>query len=327
MPGPACYGRGGTQPTVTDADVALGLLDPDNFLGGDMKLDRAAADRAIATLAHDLDLSASHAARGVFRVVTEAMAAAARAHATDRGVDYRGMPLFAFGGAGPVHACEVASLLQSSSVIVPPQPSVLSAFGTLVTSLRLDLVRSDLVRIRDLDWDRVERILGELVREASVALTDAGCNSGSIKLIFGADLRYFGQQSELSIVLDADPREHRDAARIESVFAGCYRKLYGVNPSHVPIELVTWRVTARGPIIPFHRATAPPSTPGRPRTSRRVDAWPEAGETPVYDRKTLAAGQTIAGPAIIEERETTTTIPPGWSATVDEVGCIIAGKD
>ncbi len=219
MPGPACYGRGGTQPTVTDADLVLGLLDADNFLGGDMKLDRAAADRAIATLAHDLDLSASQAARGVFRVVTEAMAAAARAHATDRGVDYRGMPLFAFGGAGPVHACEVASLLQSSSVIVPPQPSVLSAFGTLVTSLRLDLVRSDLVHIRDLDWDRVERLLGELVREASAALAEAGCSASSIKLIFGADLRYFGQQSELSVILDADPREHRDSARIESLFA------------------------------------------------------------------------------------------------------------
>ena len=326
MPGPACYGRGGTQPTVTDADVALGLLDPDNFLGGDMKLDRAAADRAMATLAHDLDLSASHAARGVFRVVTEAMAAAARAHATDRGVDYRGMPLFAFGGAGPVHACEVASLLQSSSVIVPPQPSVLSAFGTLVTSLRLDLVRSDLVRIRDLDWDRVERLLGELVREASAALTEAGCSVASIKVIFGADLRYFGQQSELSVILDADPREHRDAARIESLFADCYRKLYGVNPSHVPIELVTWRITARGPIIPFHRATTLPSTPGHPRTSRRVDAWPQGDPTPVYDRKTLAAGQTIPGPAIIEERETTTVIPPDWSATIDEVGCIIAGK-
>ena len=185
MPGPACYGRGGTQPTVTDADVVLGLLDADNFLGGDMKLDRAAADRAIATLAHDLDLSASQAARGVFRVVTEAMAAAARAHATDRGVDYRGMPLFAFGGAGPVHACEVASLLQSSSVIVPPQPSVLSAFGTLVTSLRLDLVRSDLVRIRDLDWDRVERMLGELVREASVALDRSRMQRGKHQ----ADLR------------------------------------------------------------------------------------------------------------------------------------------
>jgi N-methylhydantoinase A len=325
-PGPACYGRGGTQPTVTDADLVLGLIDADNFLGGDMKLDRAAADQAMATLARDLDLSPARAARGVFRVVTEAMAAAARAHATDRGVDYRGMPLFAFGGAGPVHACEVASLLQSSSVIVPPQPSVLSAFGTLVTSLRLDLVRSDLVRIRNLDWERVEDILGELAREASAALIAAGCSAGSITLIFGADLRYFGQQSELSIVLDADPRVQRDAARIERAFEDSYRKLYGVNPSHVPIELVTWRVTARGPVIPFNRAIVLPSEFGRPRTSRRVDAWSESVATPVYDRRTLAAGQTIGGPAIIEERETTTAIPPGWSATIDQVGCIMAAR-
>ena len=145
-PGPACYGRGGKEPTVTDADLVLGLLDADNFLGGDMKLDRAARTARWLRWRASLTLSPPQAARGIFRVVTEAMAAAARAHATDRGVDYRGMPLFAFGGAGPVHACEVASLLQSTSVIVPPQPSVLSAFGTLVTSLRLDLVRSDLVR-------------------------------------------------------------------------------------------------------------------------------------------------------------------------------------
>jgi N-methylhydantoinase A len=325
-PGPACYGRGGTEPTVTDADLVLGLLDADNFLGGDMKLDRAAADQAMKTLAEKLDLSPTQAARGVFRVVTEAMAAAARAHATDRGVDYRGMPLFAFGGAGPVHACEVASLLQSTSVIVPPQPSVLSAFGTLVTSLRLDLVRSDLVRIGDLDWDRVDRILSELVSEASAALTEAGCSGGSIKLIFGADLRYFGQQSELTIAFDADPRTHRDAGQIMSGFENSYRKLYGVNPSHVPIELVTWRVTARGPIIPFSRATVLPDTPGRTRTTRPVHAWTEGAQTPVYDRRSLAAGQTIAGPAIIEERETTTAIPPGWSATVDQIGCIIAHK-
>ena len=316
-----------TQPTVTDADLVLGLLDADNFLGGDMKLDRAAADRAVAALAEDLDLSPTHAARGIFRVVTEAMAAAARAHATDRGVDYRGMPLFAFGGAGPVHACEVASLLQSSCVIVPPQPSVLSAFGTLVTSLRLDLVRSDLVRIGDLDWGRVDRILGELVHEASAALVEAGCSDGSIKLIFGADLRYFGQQSELTVAFDTDPRTHHDAARIVSGFEASYRKLYGVNPSHVPIELVTWRVTARGPIIPFSRATLLPDAPGRARTSRPVHAWSEGADTPVYDRKSLAAGQTITGPAIIEERETTTAIPPGWTATVDQVGCIIARKD
>jgi N-methylhydantoinase A len=325
-PGPACYGRGGTAATVTDADLVLGLLDADNFLGGDMKLDRAAADRALAALGDTLSLSPTHAARGVFRVVTEAMAAAARAHATDRGVDYRGMPLFAFGGAGPVHACEVASLLQSTSVIVPPQPSVLSAFGTLVTSLRLDLVRSDLVRIGDLDWARVDRILGELVDEASAALTQAGCGSASIKLIFGADLRYFGQQSELTVAFDGDPRAHRDTGRITRVFEDAYRKLYGVNPSHVPIELVTWRVTARGPIIPFNRATTLPDTPGRPRTSRPVHAWSDGAPTPVYDRKSLAAGQTIAGPAIIEERETTTAIPPGWSARIDQIGCVIAQK-
>jgi N-methylhydantoinase A len=325
-PGPACYGRGGTQPTVTDADLVLGLLDADNFLGGDMKLDRAAADRAIATLAQALDLSPQRAARGIFRVVTEAMAAAARAHATDRGVDYRGMPLFAFGGAGPVHACEVASLLQSSSVIVPPQPSVLSAFGTLVTSLRLDLVRSDLVRVHDLDWDRVDRILGELVREASAALVEAGCSERSINLIFGADLRYFGQQSELTVAFDADPRSHRKASRIVNRFEESYGKLYGVNPSHVPIELVTWRVTARGPIIPFSRVSTLPDTPGRPKTSRPVHAWADGERAPVYDRKSLAAGQIIAGPAIIEERETTTAIPPGWSATIDQVGCIIARK-
>ena len=111
---------------------------------------------------------------------------------------------------------------------------------------------------------------------------------------------------------------------IARVFEEAYRKLYGVNPSHVPIELVTWRVTARGPIIPFNRATTLPAIPGRPRTSRPVHAWSEGAETPVYDRKSLAAGQTIAGPAIIEERETTTAIPPGWSATVDQIGCIIA---
>jgi N-methylhydantoinase A len=325
-PGPACYGRGGTAATVTDADLVLGLLDADNFLGGDMKLDRAAADRALAALGDTLSLSPTHAARGVFRVVTEAMAAAARAHATDRGVDYRGMPLFAFGGAGPVHACEVASLLQSSSVIVPPQPSVLSAFGTLVTSLRLDLVRSDLVRIGDLDWGRVDHILSELTREASAALTQAGCSSESIKLIFGADLRYLGQQSELTVPFDGDPRTHRDTRRITRVFEEAYRKLYGVNPSHVPIELVTWRVTARGPIIPFNRATTLPDTPGRPRTSRPVHAWSDGAPTPVYDRKVLAAGQIIAGPAIIEERETTTAIPPGWSARIDQIGCIIAQK-
>ncbi len=217
-PGPACYGRGGASPTVTDADLVLGLLDADNFLGGDMKLDRKAAEAAVGKLGDALGLSRTQAARGIFRVVAESMAAAARTHATDRGVDWRGMPLFAFGGAGPVHACEVAALLQSSEVIVPSQPSVLSAFGTLVTSVRFDLVRSDLVGINELDWSRVDRILGELAREATAALRDAGCAEETVTLLFAADLRYLGQQSELTVALDVDPRTHHDASRIVDVF-------------------------------------------------------------------------------------------------------------
>jgi N-methylhydantoinase A len=325
-PGPACYGRGGRLPTVTDADVVLGLLDPEHFLGGDMKLDRSAADRAMQPLADALGLPPALAARGIFRVVTESMASAARAHATDRGIDYRGLPLFAFGGAGPVHACEVASLIQSSCVIVPPQSSVLSAFGTLVTSLRLDLVRSDLMRVRDLDWSRVDSLLEALVSEAAAALVQAGCEEKSITMLLGADLRYLGQQSELTIAFDSDPRKDRDAERIVKSFENAYRKLYGVNPSHVPIELVTWRVTARGPVIPFHPVANLPTRPGHPRTSRPVHAWDDAMPTAVYDRISLAGGQTVNGPAIIEERETTTCIPPGWSATVDKIGCIIARK-
>ncbi len=325
-PGPACYGRGGTSPTVTDADLVLGLLDADNFLGGDMKLDRAAAESAVGKVGDNLNLSCTQAARGIFRVVTESMAAAVRTHATDRGVDWRGMPLFAFGGAGPVHGCEVAALLQSSEVIVPPQPSVLSAFGTLVTSVRLDLVRSDLVSVNELDWTRIDRILGELASEATAALKEAGCAEDSVTLIFAADLRYVGQQSELTVTLDTDPRMHHDATRIVEVFAPAYRKLYGVNPSHVPIELVTWRVTARGPIIPFNRAMNLPATPGLPKGTRPVHAWSDGLSVPVYERNALAAGQQVKGPAIIEERETTTVIPPGWTATVDKIGCIFARK-
>ena len=187
-------------------------------------------------------------------------------------------------------------------------------------------MRSDLVRVNELDWARVDRILGELAREATAALKEAGCTEETVTLIFAADLRYLGQQSELTVALDVDPRTHHDASRIVDVFVPTYKKLYGVNPSHVPIELVTWRVTARGPIIPFNRAMTLPATPGQPKGKREVHAWSDGLRVPVYDRNTLAAGQSVKGPAIIEERETTTVIPPDWTATVDKIGCIFARK-
>lgn len=325
-PGPACYGRGGKRATVTDADLVLGLIDADNFLGGDMSLDKAACDAAMTRLGEMLGIPAVQAARGIYRIVTEAMASAARTHATDRGVDYRGLPLFAFGGAGPLHACGVADLLQSTCVIVPPQSSVLSAFGTLVTPVRLDLVRSDLTRVAHLDWARVDRVLGELESEGVAALAQSGCAQKDVTILVGADMRYVGQQHEVTVIFEVDPRRSRDAAALSGQFEAAYRTLYGVNPSHVPIEIVTWRVVARGPSPHFDGQARAQIAPGAAKRHRPVHAWQDGQSVPVYDRAALAMGQSIQGPAIIEERETTTALPPGWNATIDSLGCIIATK-
>ncbi|MEA3072309.1 MAG: N-methylhydantoinase, partial [Alphaproteobacteria bacterium] len=208
VPGPVCYGRGGQNPTVTDADLVLGYLSADHFLGGDMKLDLPAAEKQLSQLAKALGTSLIETASGIYRVIGESMTAAARAHAADRGIDYRGLPLFAFGGAGPVHACYVAELLDSPVVIYPPLASVLSAFGTLVTPPRLDLGRGALSRLFALDWQQVDAILSELVRDARSGLASAGCKPDDLAFRFGADMRYFGQQNEVTTWFESDPREN-----------------------------------------------------------------------------------------------------------------------
>ena len=323
-PGPACYGRGGANPCVTDADLVLGLLDADNFLGGDMKLDRPAALAAMKRLGERLGTGIDDTARGIYRIVAEAMASATRAHATDRGVDYRGLPLLAFGGAGPVHACEVGSLLMSRAVIFPPQASVLSAFGTLVTPVRLDLVRSALGLLKAVDWDRATRLIHDMEREGRAALQAAGVAAADIRISFGADLRYFGQQNEVSIEIATDPRADHDPAPIHAEFERAYFAQYGFNPNHVAVEVVNWRLTAHGPDVERSVPANTASTPGAPRGSREVTLWASARAVPVYERRTLATGQSLDGPALIEERETTIVIPPGWRAVVDRTACIIA---
>ena len=203
---------------------------------------------------------------------------------------------------------------------------MLSAFGTLVTPVRLDLVRSDLTRIDQLDWTRVDRVLGDLENEGLTALGESGCAPADVTILVGADMRYVGQQHEVTVIFEADPRLGRDTGALTAQFEASYRTLYGVNPSHVPIELVTWRVVARGPLPHSASRTVPAITPGTPKRHRPVHAWEDGQSVPVYERSALATGQTIAGPAIIEERETTTALPPGWSATIDALGCIVATK-
>ena len=323
-PGPACYGRGGASPTVTDADLVLGLLDAGNFLGGDMALDRGAADGAIDGLAAQLGVPRIAAARGIFRVVGEQMAQAARAHTTDRGLDHRGLPVLAFGGAGPVHACFVAELLDGGTVIYPPLASVLSAFGTLITPLRYDLARGT---AGPLDWARAAAAIAAMEREAETAMSAAGCAAGEMRFGYGADMRYAGQRNEVTVDFAENPAAARDAAALREAFEAAYEAAYGLRLADLPVEAVAWRVSAHGPPVAGGTEPMTASRPGAPKGARTVHVA-EPGETvPVYHRAALSPGQELAGPVIIEERETTIFAMAGWRAEVREDGCIVARRD
>lgn len=327
-PGPVCYGRGGSNATVTDADLVLGMLDADNFLGGEMRLDATGARAALQVLGSELGLGAEHVALGIYEVVGESMAAAIRAHANDRGVDWRGIPLLAFGGAGPVHACYVAELLDSREVIYPPMASVLSAFGTLVTSLRLDLVRSDLYALGWIDWAAVEAQLHAMTEEARAALLNAGCPADAVTISIEGDLRYKGQHNELTVWFPVDVVEKRREDEMKRLFEECYEQTYGVRLEGVGVELVAWRVSAHGPDVETAPVCLNQQRPTADRPRRRRVRFPGAvHEVPVHARAGLVAGSRISGPAIIEERETTIVILPGWAAELDQHGCVVATRE
>jgi N-methylhydantoinase A len=326
-PGPVCYGRGGERPTVTDADLILGMLDANNFLGGEMKLDHAKAHQALAEFGKGLNLNAEQLALGIYEVVGESMASAVRAHATDRGVDWRGVPLLAFGGAGPVHACRVAELLDSTTVICPPMASVLSAFGTLVTPIRLDLFRSDLGQLRQLDWSVIERNISEMVEEAQAALLKAGCRKDEIRIAVSADLRYKGQHNELTINLPSNIVKTGDIDAIRLVFEDEYDRTYGVKLAELEVEVVAWRITAYGPDVNQDEVRSQTQVHAMGSSRRPVRFSSGLIDTPVHPRSSLLPGKSLTGPAIIEERETTIVILPGWQASVDRHGCIFATRE
>ncbi len=325
-PGPACYGRGGREACVTDADVVLGILDAHNFLGGDMALNQVGAEQAIQVLATLLDVSLQEAAFGIFSVVGESMAAAARAHATDRGVNYRGLPILAFGGAGPVHACYVAERLDSTQVIYPPMASVLSAFGTLVTPARLDLVRGGLSRLVDIDWTHVDWAIKSMLSEGQQAVSEAGIAVESISYAFAVDMRYRGQQDDLTVNLASDPRSNRDMAELRHQFEQTYEALYGSCLEDMELEVVCWRVTAFGEKSGRQAHCELAKSPATAKSSRQVFFENKFIDVPIYDRNSLASQQHIDGPVIVEERETTVFVLPGWNLSVHDDGSLIADK-
>ncbi len=337
-PGPASYGRGGTRPAVTDADLALGALDAGYFLGGDMPLSLDAADAALAAVATGLGLTAADTAAGIRELVDQNMAAAARMHAVEQGADLRGITLLAFGGAGPVHACGVAELLESPRVVFPTNASVLSAFGTLVTPVRIDLARS---MVRPLavfeqpgpDRDERDAVLAELRDEGARVLAAAGVASSEIRFRYGLDARYLGQGNEITIWVGEHGADEAGgwpatAEEVVAAFEADYRRIYGLTIPDVGVEAVTWRLSAYAAAPPVEPQYSVPDRPGAPHATRpvRFARGAEPVETPVYRRPDLGRGQRIDGPAIVEERETTAVIRPGWRAHLADDGSLIAER-
>jgi N-methylhydantoinase A len=323
-PGPACYNLGGRQPTVTDADLLLGYLDAEFFLGGRMRLDRAAAERAVVEhVGRALGLDATTAAWGIHRVVNESMAAAARIHGIERGRDLRAYPLFAFGGAGPVHCWQVARILKVPRILLPFGAGAISAWGLLAAPLAFDFVRTVRARLDAADWDALNRLFAAMEAEGRELLARAGVAPEAASVSRLAEMRYAGQGHEVEAHVPNGRLSASSLPTITAAFEDAYRALYHRLPQGVPIEALNWRVTVSGPppSLAFGGA-AGRARPTADAVKIRRRAWfaEAAGwvDTPVYDRYALGPGATFEGPAIVEERESTAVIGPGARCCVDD---------
>ena len=321
-PGPACYGLGGVEPTVTDANLLLGYLDADFFLGGRMSLDRHAAEQAVGQLGNRLGLGPQETAWGIYEIVCENMAAAARVHIVEKGRDPRRYAMVAIGGAGPAHGARVARKLGVPEVIVPPASGAASALGFLVAPFSFERSRSLPCLVAEADFAPVNSLLAELEAEGRRQLAAAGVDPGTIVVSRSADMRLFGQMHEIEVPLPDGPLLAESIGAIEKAFAEVYTRLYTHLYRGAKIQALHWRVVCSGPKPEVMMARQQRADTGGPaRKGSRPAYFPEAGgtvEAAVYDRYTLRPGERIVGPAIVEERESTTVVPPSDSLIVDE---------
>jgi len=321
-PGPVCYGRGGTQPTVTDADLLLGYLSPDFFLGGEMPLELAAVERVIeAKLARPLGLSVIEAAAGIHSIVNENMAAATRMYIAEKGRDPRRYAMLAFGGAGPVHAYQLAKLLKLKRIICPLGAGVMSALGFLVAAPAIDLVRSYVTRLTDIDWRHLNVLYTEMAQEARSLLKEAGADDASISIRRHADMRYVGQGFEIDVPLPDGALSAQSAAQMRDAFLNSYRSLFDREIREVPTEALTWRLSATAPVpnVTLNFAGQRIDSGPRRKGTRKV-YFPGTGfvDCPVYNRYALMPGTSLHGPAVIEERESTVVAGPDARFFVDD---------
>lgn len=327
-PGPACFGFGGEEPTVTDCHLLLGRLDPDRFLGSRMHLDVGAAERAIAErVATPLGMAIEDAAEGVLRIVETAMANAIHSMTVERGIDPRSFALYAYGGAGGLFAAATATELDIPTIVVPREPATFSAWGILGSEYREDVSTTRVLRLDDEAMRSAVAELGSLAGEVVERLMALGFDGDRVEVERRADLRFEGQ--EHTVTVDLDPGwGSGDAAALRAAFVARHRQLYGHGDPEAVVQLVT--VRCRG-TVPREEPQWPGwavTTDTAPRSERQV-FYREAGgavPTSIYDRDSLAVDQLIVGPAIIEEWTSTSLVPPGWTARTDPIGSLVLSR-
>jgi N-methylhydantoinase A len=331
QPGPVCYGRGGERPALTDANLLLGRLNPDYFLGGELKLDAAAARAALERhIAAPLGLEPLRAAAGIVEIANAGMIAAMRLVSVQRGYDPRDFVLVAFGGAGPLHANALAAELGLRTILVPPSPGVASAIGLLMTDIKHEFVATRRLLLRDADPAEVSATLAAFEARAHEALAAEREQWEAVSLVRTCDLRYKGQSHELQVVLPGGPLGPAELARAQEGFEEAHRRAYGYVAAEDPVELVNLRLTAIGklPALPRKRVERGSGDPAAALKGRR-DLW-VAGElldAPVYDRYALRGGDTLAGPAVVEELDSSTVVLPGYTARTDDYGNLLIERE
>jgi N-methylhydantoinase A len=324
-PGPACYGLGGTEPTVTDANLVLGRLAADRFLGGEMRLEVEAAQSALTErVAKPLGMNVTVAADGILRIAATAMSYAVKGVTTERGLDAGDFALVAYGGAGPLHAVQVAREIGISTVIVPTAPGVFSAFGMLFSDLRYDFVRTWFTRLEDAPFAAIERVYRDLERQGCAAIAGTSIKPQKITLKRAADMRYVGQEHAVTVDLPLKVFERQDRRAIKRLFDAMHELRYGTSAPDERAEIVSLRSTVTGRMRkpPQERVARGGRTPDEAAFTGRRPVYLDGKfrPTPTYARAALTAGSRISGPALIEEHAATTVLLPGDRLEVDAGG-------
>jgi N-methylhydantoinase A len=330
-PGPLCYGHGGTEPTVTDAHVVLGRIPP-HLLGGEIPLDVAAARAGLSGLADSLGLGLEECATGILEISAWNQANALRQVTVKRGLDVREFTLATFGGSGSLLACRLIDILGLSGVLVPRNPGNVSAFGLLTVDVRNDYVQTAVTRHDDLDASTVAKLYDGLQEQAAEALDREGFDRASHRYERSADLRYVGQAFEVRVPCPAGEVDHALVSQVATGFHQAHERLYGysfMGDARQPVEWVNLRVSGVGPIArpELARLPAGDGDHSRARTGTRAVYFDSAADTPIFWRADLAPGDTVEGPAVIEEFGSTVPVHPGFTVRVDPYGNLLVTKD